>query len=1107
MNTSIIDYVVENARERPYGIAFKYLIEGESDSKEINNIDLLEQSIVIAEFLKGVTPAGSRIMLFFSSSVNYVLAFYGCLFAGMIAVPLYPPRRNIKSERIVNVVQDADSAIGLTSDQEIDAVRSCWNEQNDLGIALDFFAIDRIVPSSSEPFMYPKLHPSSTAFLQYTSGSTGLPKGVAITHGNIIANLQHMSAHASGQAGEVFVNWLPLFHDLGLISTVLLPVYLSVTSIFMAPAAFIRNPAVWLRAISRYQGTCSFAPNFGYDLCVEKIAESELAGLDLSSWRYAVNAAEPVRADTLESFSERFSRFGFNKSTFFPAYGMAEATLFISGGAVLNEPVVLLANRDSLAAGWLETVESSHPLATKIVGCGRALAPHELIIVDTEKLCEVESGRVGEIWYRGPSVSLGYWKNESATAVTFNQKKSNHSSSQSGYLRTGDLGVFFDGQLYVTGRIKDLIILRGKNYYPHDIELTVENAHQSIRPGYVAAFAISNNGLEYLAVVAEIKREHLRNASANDAITLIRQRIADDYQICVEHVLLIKPYKLPITSSGKVQRAEAKRLFLAGGFETVAGSDNQVFREYVAPRTETERQLCKIWQQLLEVERVGITDNFSALGGDSLKAMQFLEIASREGLSYTSRQIADHSTIHSLTTAYGRGQCDEVERHGHYVGDLPLSSAQQWFLNAVVVQPNWGDVGKLIRFNSLDIELFRKSVLMVIRHHDALRAKFIWDRGWQQICVAPDDIDVSIDFHDISHLSASQQINFVDNYLVSHHAEMDLSVPPLIKMRVFYEGKQQGYLVQMLIHHLLIDGYSAHVFNEDVRRCYHSLLSGIHYSFPRATQPIADWLAQLIEHTNSVKMATEIPYWLTLPWEKVEPLPLDYPENIGKNTFGSVAEISLKLSIAETKNLQKFALTEAGIPLVNVIIAYLLQSIGRNRAGLWIPIKVVDTGRDLGQVIECDCNLSRTLGWLVVSRILMLRTVVDNSVASLKSIHDQISQIPSRGFGFELLQSYHLSEEIRSGICADANLEVVLNYQGVISGEPADTFGKVEDANEHIALPWANLENIRSEKLYVAAFIADGQLHVQWQYSENIHRDQTVKLWADNFLESLRLSK
>jgi len=648
MRLTIVDKLFTHTKSIPNDVAFRYLHDLDSVPEELTYKELWQQASAIADFLKVIAKPGSRIMLFFPAGMVYVKAFYGCLLAGMIAVPLYPPRRNVKSDRIVNVAKSCHAHIALTTQAMLAGIQSSWTEQNTTGMPLSFYTVDDIALRGSASGQCSDIDINSPAFLQYTSGSTGTPKGVIITHENIMANTAYLTLMADGKKDDVFVNWLPLFHDLGLITAVLWPIYLGASSVLMAPARFVRNPAMWLKAISHYRGSMCGAPNFAYDLCVNKIADTELLTLDLKSWRVAYNAAEPVKAETLNTFTERFSAHGFKGEAFYPGYGMAEATVFITGGDPARVPVQITVDRQTLAQHRLEVIDSDNPVVgVKLVACGKASPPHDVRVVNPDTSVELPDGSIGEIWFSGPSVSPGYWGLPELSKACFNQKILGQDSNSNNYLRTGDLGVIWHGDLFVTGRIKDLIILCGKNYYPQDIETSAVTAHSALRPGHCAAF---ENNSDQLIIVAEIEREYFRSVNPGEVIKAIRQQITHDHGLGITEVILLKPYKIPVTSSGKIQRAKTKQLFLDKGLDVIAHTGFGTTDNYVAPTSTLEHLLCDIWSSVLKLDRIGINDNFFNVGGNSLHAVEISAELQKaiNIISIDAELLLEHSTIAQL---------------------------------------------------------------------------------------------------------------------------------------------------------------------------------------------------------------------------------------------------------------------------------------------------------------------------------------------------------------------------------------------------------------------------------------------------------------------------
>jgi acyl-CoA synthetase (AMP-forming)/AMP-acid ligase II len=468
---------------------------------------------------------------------------------------------------------------------------------------MHWLATDDAGVDAADQWREPALNRETLAFLQYTSGSTAAPKGVMVSHGNLLSN-ERMVQQAFGHTEQsTFAGWLPLYHDMGLIGNVLQPLYIGAACILMAPMAFLQRPVRWLQAISRYRARTSGGPNFAYDLCVRKITDEQRAALDLSSWRVAFNGAEPVRASTLEQFTATFAPCGFRPETFYPCYGLAEATLFVSGGTPAALPIFQTVQGTALEHNQALTASADHEATRRLVGCGQTWQEQQIRIVDPETQTECPGGRVGEIWVSGPNVAQGYWQHADATERTFQARLA---GTQDGpFLRTGDLGFMQDGELFVTGRLKDMIIISGRNHYPQDIEQTVEHSHPAIRLGCCAAFSIDVDGEERLVVAAEVDRHHRppsRNASletgnlpegmapadGESMVKAIRRAVVEQHDLRVHEVVLLKVGGVPKTSSGKIQRHACRNGLLAGSLDLWAGSGERRRRSEAASHAVPE---------------------------------------------------------------------------------------------------------------------------------------------------------------------------------------------------------------------------------------------------------------------------------------------------------------------------------------------------------------------------------------------------------------------------------------------------------------------------------------------------------------------------------------
>ncbi|MEL6441429.1 MAG: AMP-binding protein [Cyanobacteria bacterium J06621_8] len=560
---NLVELLQYRSKHQPDQTAYVFLQDGETESGCLTYRQLNRQARAIATQLQSYR--GERALLLYPSGLEFITVFFACLYAGIIAVPVYPPRHNQKLSRLLAIASDAQAKLALTTSSILPDVEKRWSLEPGLA-QLKLLSTDTVEAESTK-FVTQTINPESLAFLQYTSGSTGIPKGVMVTHGNIIHNQQSIHQAFGHSEQSIVVGWLPLFHDMGLIGNVLQPLHGGFPSILMPPVAFLMKPIRWLKAIDKYRATTSGGPNFAYDLCVKKIKPEQLTDLDLSSWDLAFNGAEPIRAETLKQFTNKFTSCGFNYNAFYPCYGMAETTLFTTGGDKTQKPVIRRVKAADLEQNLAVETDISQSGSRKIAGCGRPYADTKVVIVNPNSLTRCEPGQVGEIWVRGGSVAAGYWNCPQATQETF--QNSLKDTGESHFLRTGDLGFFSEGELFVTGRLKDLIILRGRNYYPQDIELTVENSHPALKEHCSAAFAVEIEGEERLTIACEVKRTYLRKLNTDEIVRSIQIAISTEHELDVYGVVLLKPGSIPKTSSGKIQRHACKLGFLEGSLNSV----------------------------------------------------------------------------------------------------------------------------------------------------------------------------------------------------------------------------------------------------------------------------------------------------------------------------------------------------------------------------------------------------------------------------------------------------------------------------------------------------------------------------------------------------------
>ena len=500
------------------------------------------------------------------SGLEFIDAFLGCLIAGIIAVPMKVPRRLGGTGSSIRIPVNCEPRIAITSKQVSHAAREEIVNRFDAA-DIDWFVAD----GTDEQYQHaeitcPEPQPNDTAFLQYTSGSTADPKGVMVSHANLLENLDMIRQAFGNTKTSTYASWVPLYHDMGLILNVLQSLYVGAPCILLAPTTFVQRPLTWIRAISEYRAEVAGAPNFAFDLCVERLRPAQMVGVDLSCWKVAFNGAEPVRAATIERFARTFAPFGFDRYSLFPCYGMAEATLLISGGLRGCGPVTRAVSRVGLRGQKVSDPESATDTQV-LVGCGRTLIRERVAIVDPERKRHQATCCIGEIWVNGPNVARGYWRAEKATQSIFQAQIADEPGEF--WLRTGDLGFLDENdELFVTGRIKDLIIVRGVNHYPQDIENTVQGAHPALRKHCGAAFSVlRDNDEEILVIVQEVERLHRHRIDADEITDTIREAVVNEHDVFVHEVVLIRTGTLPKTTSGKVQRTLTRELWRSGALE------------------------------------------------------------------------------------------------------------------------------------------------------------------------------------------------------------------------------------------------------------------------------------------------------------------------------------------------------------------------------------------------------------------------------------------------------------------------------------------------------------------------------------------------------------
>jgi acyl-CoA synthetase (AMP-forming)/AMP-acid ligase II/cytochrome P450/acyl carrier protein len=551
----------QRAEQHPDRVAAEFLHD--SDGRTVYTYGRLDASArSVASSLQRRGIRGGRALLLYDHARDFLPAFFGCLYAGVTAVPLPPPRNRRSFPRVAAVATNAKPSVVLTGPGVLDRSGDAARQHPQLA-GLPWASTGLLPIELADDWSGPASREQDVAFLQYTSGSTGDPKGVAISHGNVLHNSVCISRRLGHDEWTRLMLWLPFYHDMGLIGGLLHPLLIGATLQRLPLATMVRQPARWLQAISTFRATTSGAPNFAYELCLERVTDAQCAELDLSSWQVAFTGAEPVRPQTLDRFAARFERCGFRRDAFYPCYGMAETTLVLSAGDRRRGPTIRAFDEAALK-DHRAIPPAAAAAARRLVGCGQVIDDHHLAIVDPAARRILPPGAVGEIWTSGPSTAQGYWNRPDVTAQTFGDRPADAPAEMRGqrWLRTGDLGFIDDGELFVTGRLKDVIIVRGKNHYPQDVEATVDSAHEALQIGGAAAFSVDDGRHESTVVAVELNRRSRRNPPVREIVAAVRAAVSEQHQLEIAVVVLLRPATLPKTSSGKVQRHKCREMFL-----------------------------------------------------------------------------------------------------------------------------------------------------------------------------------------------------------------------------------------------------------------------------------------------------------------------------------------------------------------------------------------------------------------------------------------------------------------------------------------------------------------------------------------------------------------
>ncbi len=934
--STLVEILQSRSESQPHTEAFSFLQDGEDTVITLTYQELDRRSRAIASQLQSMGMAGERALLLYPPGLDFLAGFLGCLYAGVVAVPAYPPHNQRNTPRIQAIIADAQVAIGLTTSNLLPKMQCLLGN-------LQWLVTDNLSWELETTSQVSIIKQDALAFIQYTSGSTGTPKGVMVSHGNLMHNCEYIKQAFELTSESVSVTWLPSFHDMGLIDGILQPLYTGFLGVLMPPGTFIQRPIRWIEAISRYKATHCGGPNFAYELCVNKITSEQRQTLDLSSWHTAYSGAEPIRRETLEQFATFFEPCGFQPSFFYPCYGMAEATLMVSGGGVKDEPVYRAIETDALEQNQIVKVSENSQNIRHLVGCGHSWLDSKIVIVDPESLTLCPPNRVGEIWVSGASVAQGYWQKPEETAQTFHAYLKD--TGEGPFLRTGDLGFLDNGELLITGRAKDLIIIRGRNLYPQDIELTAERSHPCLCLGSCAAFAIETDNEERLVVVQEL--EFRAKPNHEEVISAIRQAVAEEHEIQVYAVVLIKPGTISKTSSGKIQRRATKAAFIANNLAIVASNiarstevaikENRLQHQVLLSLSKNESQsILEVYIQEQVARVLAITlpevtpeQAFSSLGLDSLKAFELqnrietdLEITLSIADFFTGLSVRSLSCkiLAQLNTS---PIPSESILPAHKDSEFhPLSFAQQrlWFIHQLAPDTPAYSIPLIIRFQGrVNIAVLEQSLNEIIKRHEILRTNFLLIEG-QPVQVIQPELNIKLPVENLQIFPENRRDQEAQRFNKELATQsFDLSSQALLRAKLLRLEETEYHLV-LILDHIIVDGWSIGILIGELAEIYEAFVND--KLSPLAKLPIqyldfTYWQRQCLQ---GKRLNTLITYWKrqlggNLP---VLDLPTDIPRKAFPSFNGAQAKFVISPSLsAELKNLCQ----QEGVTLFMVLLA------------------------------------------------------------------------------------------------------------------------------------------------------------------------------------------
>lgn len=977
--TTFVELCRWQAERQPDQPAFSHLSDDGKSERHLSYSQWDQRIRAIAAVLGENGKPGDRVLIVHQPGIEYVASLFACMYAGMVAVPVYPPdlfRLRQTLPRLQAITADADARIMLSSRDVLgDSLGPMWSLVGDRAIATE--EIDDHVAND---FRGPSVRAGDLALLQFTSGSTGTPRGVALTHANIMANAQQ-GFYAFDVPDAVCVFWLPPYHDLGLIGGMLIPVYGGRRSVLMSPIAFLQQPIRWFEAIHRFQGTTTASPNFGYEWCLRKINLDECEGLDLSSWKLAAVGAEPVRANTLRRFAERFAPIGFSYSAFTPGYGMAEATLAITSKPIESEPIIRDFDATALHAELpvakpIDSLAKSNTVrTTSLVSSGQPVRECEVRIVDPVTRQLLPDGHIGEIWVASPSVAKEYWNRPELSRETFQVTLDQlipGTVEEESFLRTGDLGFLLDNELFVSGRLKEQIIIAGRNYFPHDIETAIQSSHEAFKADGGIAFSVDHPDGERLVIVQEILRpKRFDFAQLTDHL---RQAVYEETNLIPHAICLVAAASLPKTSSGKLRRLECRKQYLEGELQLLsrwesANQDSDAITATVSAGTNeaaddpstwnnTLRRLAPIWCAALEIKRAARSQHFLEVGGHSLGAHQLLSrIRDEFKVGLTLSDLARAPRFGELASEIEQrldrpdplAQTDPISQHPAREMTLTQSQSRFWVLDQLQRSDAFLYVGVDYAIEGpLDVERLKNCIASLPARHEALRVSFELQPDGSPRQKIHEPFELTVDFRDVSN-EPSSRIKMMLEQLV--HTDLSLESCPLLKVCVLKEADQRHH-IQIAAHHIVADGWSMGLLIQDIANAY---AADVTLKTSNKSSAWSQAVSRILHDQQKPISAAGLNYWRRRYAGISAKQELEVPTSTGNVGVPNSQVISKRLSHQLSSNIVQAA-KQLGVTPFSLLVSSWYEVLCRYRASsdilLGIPVANRVT-QDEEQLVGC----------------------------------------------------------------------------------------------------------------------------------------------------------